>query len=170
MLERQAMGPKVLGIYLTYFERRYYISSAATPDQSLGIALGIFMDAGEKWEAWQGNVAFGMSAFHIEDLPSNYLGFVEAARGWNEKRVLVELGTMTPSSDAPYCAWSDCGTKTSLPPNFKHQPMIFKNGQWINVSWPSQLKIAPVESSPNTWWFISSESSGLWGRWFNQGE
>ena len=165
ILQAQPTGPRILGSYLAYYERRYSVSEEATEDQIIGIALAIFMDAGERWEKWQGEIAFGRSEFHIEDLPSNYLGFVSAANQWSEEEVLSQLGEFSLSHKSPHCAWSDCFASVwpRLPQNRTHQALVYKNKQWKSVEWPSSLQITPIDSSSNTWWFTGDASTGILG-------
>jgi RHS repeat-associated protein len=83
------------GIYGVYYERRYSISPKVAPEQINGVARGIYEDAGIRYEKWQSGFPFGTSPFANEDLPSNYLGFVQALRGWSEERTVSYLGDLT---------------------------------------------------------------------------
>jgi hypothetical protein len=73
----------------------YYVSGDATPDQAIGIALGIYMDWSVKFEAWQAITIIGpgsLSSFSMEDLPSHCVGFYAAATGQSVEQVLAQLG------------------------------------------------------------------------------
>jgi hypothetical protein len=80
---------------LTYVGH-YRISSEATHDDAIGIALGVYMDWSMKFELWEATVfVFGMdTAFAIEDLPSHYVGFYSESSGHPLAEVLMNLGAV----------------------------------------------------------------------------
>lgn len=161
----QAAGPLIGGKALVYYERTYWISPKVTPDQIVGVALGIYEDAGRRWEEWQGGFPIGTSRYALEDLPSNYLGFVRAANGWSESYAYSFLGKMNAvgAKVQPHCAWGNCqgSSQPKLPNNYEHQPLVLSGGQWVHVAWPNELQITPISSSADTWLFQSDATSGI---------
>ncbi len=162
--------------YGFFFERTYMISAGV--DDPLGVALGIYEDWSVAFEAWEGQFPFNLfttSSFSVEDLPSHYLGFVAAARGFdpndmssffaNYASVLgpVESATQKPPQfqSIKACAiqsgcYSPVGFLINAPiKNRQFTPMIQNSsGDWVNVPWPSELMITPVGSGSNTWQFV----------------
>ncbi len=166
VLPSQETGFSVLGMWVGEYERRYWVSGNVADDQIINVALGIFMDAGERWERWQGELFFGYSEFSIEDLPSNYLGFVRAVKGWNEAETLAHLGNLSARQGHPTCAWSDCSVATPylfLPKNTGHTPLIKDRDGWKNTSWPDALTITPINSDSGLWKFTGDQSVGWFG-------
>jgi RHS repeat-associated protein len=166
VLPRQPSGPRIpiLGGHAIYYERRYSISPKVTPEQISGVARGIYEDAGIRYEEWQGGFPIATSRYANEDLPSNYLGFVQALKGWSEERTMSYLGHFTPSKGPPYCAWAECTSPSqpSLPTNDQYQPLVLSGGQWTHVAWPNALSLTPaIASSPDTWQFTGESTTGL---------
>jgi RHS repeat-associated protein len=135
----------------------YRISAEATPDDAIGIALGVYMDWSMKFELWQSSLfVFGLdTAYAIEDLPSHYVAFYSEATGRPRAEVLVNLGAVA-TGDEPPRAWSwvlhwDNWIEIK---NFWFSPRVQDEvGNWCNVPWPDEMTMTPVDSDSGLWQF-----------------
>jgi RHS repeat-associated protein len=149
---------------LTYVGR-YRISSEATENDALGIALGVYMDWSMKFELWEATVfVFGLdTAYAIEDLPSHYLGFYSEASGRPLPEVLMNLGA-TGTDEEPPRAWDwllDRRNWVEIK-NFWFTPRVADDvGNWCNVSWPDAMTITPVSSDSGLWQFQGADCEGF---------
>ena len=170
------------GIRGGFFYRRSYSISGAAEDP-IGVALGIYMDWSVAFEGWEGDFPFyvlSTSSFSMEDLPSHYLGFVAAARGFDSNNMAPffayyadVLGPIEPTTEGPpqaampnLCGGLGCnvwyGPIAQALKNHEFTPKVQgTNGQRVNVQWPSELTISPVSSAPNTWQFMGEEHNRL---------
>jgi hypothetical protein len=85
-----------------------------------------------------------LTSFAVEDLPSDYLGFVMAARHLSPAQTFAYLGAVTGSNTQP----------TRAVRNYAFSPLV--NG--VQVPWPRELAITPIGSETGAWRFV-----GDWG-------
>jgi RHS repeat-associated protein len=171
---RGGFGP-TLGGRGSGFVAYYSVSGTIAPEQIPGVAIGILIDYETRWEELQGCIPFGapyQSSFSIEDLPSDYLGWMLAlnSEGGSVGEAMAEafslLGGAKAVSNVPHPVrsqpWIHEGSMTPtsvLMPirNREFTPLVStESGDWQNVSWPNELQITPIESSANTWQFAGS--------------
>ena len=150
------------GTYVGY----YMISGElSVEDDTISVALGIYMDWSRRFESWENTIMFSIggigTSFANEDLPTHYLSFVAAAKNMTQQEVIGILGPVT-------------GTNKPLPfslssKNFEFTPRIQNaDGQWHNTSWPEELTITPLDNSPEIWDFhreVSSMNYLKAGKW-----
>lgn len=131
----------------------YQISSDAKPEDTLGIAFGIYMDWGHRFEEWEGSSVLGLlsdSSFAIEDLPSHYLGFFMAATGLSRAQAFALLGGVEGTKEEP----------TRDIENHTYNPWVDDK----SVPWPTlmtSLMPTPIESGANTWEFVGGSCRGF---------
>ena len=111
------------------------------------VSLGIYEDYQKRFEAFEGTRASGYSmlltGFAIEDLPSDYLGFVMAAKGISKDEVFDALGDVVPVSNPPRPAI-----------NMSFYPLV--NGKL--VPWPEALSISPISAETGAWKYVSQSA------------
>jgi hypothetical protein len=144
-----ALGGKVWFQYVG----TYRISGNAEPEDALGIALGMYMDWGHRFEEWEGSFALGFgddTSFAIEDLPSHYIGFARAATGLSPEETFAVLGQFQGTDDEP-------------PRNIKNHTY----NPWVDdksVPWSdlfASLMPTPIDSGDNTWVFVRGSCAGF---------
>lgn len=138
----------------------------------MGVALGIYMDWSIRFESWQGGMPRGLvgpfTPFSIEDLPTQYLGFLEHATDMKLPELFTcYLGDVSSAENPPHIWLADESTPTDeligLPTverltNEGFQPMVLTDSGWQLVHWPEELRLAPVPSSNITWLFEGEET------------
>jgi RHS repeat-associated protein len=175
---RGGFGPADTG-YVAY----YSVSDPLPPDKIQGVALGILMDYELRWERLQGSLPFGpgaASSFAIEDLPSNYLGYIIGFNYCSEERnnavfdLFELLGGAKPVENLPHptkqVLWAEAHRIPKevsamnmhamvLPiTNREFSPLVNLEGEWQNIPWPEELQLTPIDSSSGLWRY---ERSGL---------
>jgi RHS repeat-associated protein len=126
----------------------YQISSDVNPQEALQIALGIYMDWGHRFEAWEGSApGGGGTSFAIEDLPSHYVGFFGAATGLSREQVFTLLGNFKGTNEEP----------TRDIKNHTYNPWVDDE----SVPWPSIMIMTPIGSGPHTWRFVGGTCGGF---------
>lgn len=157
---------------ITGYTAQYLVSGDVTPSQVMGVALGIYMDWSIRFEAWQGslprNLVGPFTPFSIEDLPTQYIGFVEDAT--DQKREVLfacYLGQLE-TADAPPHLWvsTEPGTPADGPDlpdierltNESFEPLVLTEQGWQHVPWPPELRFNPLPSGSTSWLFESDET------------
>ncbi|HRQ39138.1 MAG TPA: hypothetical protein PLD25_14605 [Chloroflexota bacterium] len=155
---------------LTGYTATYLVSNDARSTDVVGIALGIYLDWSLRFEAWQGRAPRSLvgpfTPFSIEDLPTQYLGFVDATTELKlEALFACYLGEVTAANSPPHLRQADPlpDEIITLPRvvrliNESFQPLVQSEGGWQSVRWPAPLRLAPVPSSPHLWLFESEET------------
>ena len=131
------------------------------------------MDFERRFEQWEGDNLFGYSGFTIEDLPSNYLGFVIDYEGNNinsRSDVFERLGPMIRTDSFPPRSTNpkDLSIHGSPPwfgsgealKNAEFLPMVNDGNGWTNVCWPRALQLpSAIDSSTGLWHFVRGETT-----------
>lgn len=157
---------------LTGYTGHYLVSSDITSEETIGVALGIYMDWSVRFEAWQGslprNLAGPFTPFSIEDLPTQYIGFFEDATGMKREEVFACYLGQLETADAPPHLWVSevPGTPADGPDlpeverltNHTFRPLILTETGWQPVNWPAPLRLNPIPTSSTTWLFDSEET------------
>ena len=158
------------------FVAYYSVSEGLTPEQKQGVALGILMDYEIRWERLQGTIPFGpggASSFAIEDLPSDYLGYIIGFNYCPEERndaifdLFELLGGARPVESIPHPTTQIMWTEASripqegsvmntyvmnIPiPNREFTPLVEIDGEWQNIAWPEELRLTSIDSSSGLW-------------------
>lgn len=157
---------------ITGYTGHYLVSADVDPEQIIGVALGIYMDWSIRFESWQGSLPRSLvgpfTPFAIEDLPTQYIGFIEDATGL-QRSVLFAcfLGEVKPA-EAPPHLWPVTEPHTisngPLLPRIKRltnetfQAMILTENDWETVRWPEPLRRNPIPSNYSTWLFEMEET------------
>jgi len=140
----------VLGKVRMWYIGTYRISSDASAQKAIRIALGIYRDWSRRFEAWEGSFPFGTgnnTSYAIEDLPSHWVGFFAKAKGISTAEVFMNLGGVE-------------GTNEEPPRNIRNKTF----NPWVDgesVSWPDPLTITPIGSGPSTWEFVGGRCEGF---------
>jgi hypothetical protein len=155
---------------LTGYTAHYLVSGDVRSADQVGVALGIYMDWSLRFEAWQGqmprNLVGPFTPFSIEDLPTQYLGFVNATNELEiEALFACYLGGVTEAEGPPHLQQADAAPDEmiTLPRvvrlmNRGFQPLVLTEKGWQSVQWPEPLRLAPVASSSHLWVFESEET------------
>jgi RHS repeat-associated protein len=163
---------------ITGYEATYSVSGNVTEDQTIGVALGIYMDWSIRFEEWEGNfprvIAGPRTSFSIEDLPSQYVGFFAAANNMTVPEVLAMLGGVESVDSVPHPNVYSASVAYRVAPNplpmavsiiqttplsserlrnTQFTPMVHTSEGWQNVSWPNELQITPISNSGGLWEF-----------------
>jgi hypothetical protein len=149
------------GIYPVSYHANYSVTGNATEDQATGIALAIYMDFEFGYELFQGEMSFGIygslqeSAFAIEDFPSDYVGFYAAVHeDFETSQVLRTIGPVEAADGTPprsTCLQPACDRHDLKNVDFAGMTRkVESNGRWVNVPWPEELQITPLNDS-NLW-------------------
>jgi hypothetical protein len=164
---------------ITGYTGFYWISGDLSQSMVDRVALAIYMDWSYRFEAWQGqpprSLVGPMTSFAVEDLPTQYLGFVSAARDLSPALIFnCYLGGVEESEDAPphLLLFEDYDVEPSAEPpglprltNPTFKPMVETADGWKNVEWPQLLQMEPIGSDSGLWRFAGDET------WYlNQGE
>jgi hypothetical protein len=171
---------------LATFVGSYSVSGAATEDQIIGIALGIYMDWSIRFEGWEGGLFFGFAelfsdtSFAIEDLPSHYIGFFAAANNISTAEVFEMLGGVEGTNAAPPRRGFPPVLLVSTPsPSFVYfaenriinrefTPLIVSGDGLTRVEWPSVLTISSIDYSSGLWAFQSEQTIYDFGSLFRK--
>ena len=157
---------------LTGYTGHYLVSGDIEPGEITGVALGIYMDWSLRFEAWQGslprNLVGPLTPFAIEDLPTQYISFVENATDMQIPVIFACYLGQAENADAPPHIWvsyqPESPTDESSFPEIDHltnktfQPLIHTENGWEHVSWPEPLRLYPIPSSISTWIFESDQT------------
>jgi len=146
---------------LTYVGN-YQVSGDATPEDTVGIALGIYMDWSMKFELWEASVfIFGINtAFAIEDFPTHYVGFFAKDKGVSYAEVFANLGFVEGTDQEPprFTDWPPANWEIK---NFKFTPRVQnEEGNWQNIPWPNAMTITPIGTDSGLWDFQGAECQG----------
>ncbi len=155
---------------ITGYTGNYLVSGDLMPDEATEAALGIYMDWSIRFEQWQGslprNLVGPFTPFSIEDLPTQYIGFMEAATGIERSVLFACFLGQVETADPPPHLWYEPGTPAdgvTLPRvgrliNKSFQPLILTASGWEKVNWPLPLRLSPLPSGQSTWVFDSEET------------
>jgi hypothetical protein len=157
---------------ITGYTGHYLVSGDVAPEQINGVSLGIYMDWSIRFEAWQGRLPRGLvgpfTSFAIEDLPTQYIGFIEDATGLQRSVLFACFLGEVKAAEAPPHLWpvTEPHTVSNGPvlPRIKRltnetfQPMILTQNDWETVSWPEPLRRNPIPSNYSTWLFEMEET------------
>ena len=157
---------------ITGYTAQYIVSGDVNPSEVIGIALGIYMDWSVRFEEWQGglprNLVGPFTPFSIEDLPTQYIGFVEDATQLKREVLFACYLGSVETADTPPHLWvsAEPGTPADGPdlPNVERltnesfDPLVLAEDGWEHVSWPAALRLYPLPSDSSTWIFDSDET------------
>lgn len=140
----------LLGIEFNAFQTRFSINQPLTESQALSVALGIFTHISLGFEEQQASVDWmksivgkPSSSFAGEDLPSNWMSFYRAAKGWSPDQ-LLEI----------------CGCIQNLDEGSNERNESFKP---LRQEWPKDLRDLKPEPPGKLWNVLSDEPRGLLG-------
>ncbi len=155
---------------LTGYTAHYLVSADVSSADHVGVALGIYLDWSLRFEAWQGqmprNLVGPFTPFSVEDLPTQYLGFIDATSELEiDALIACYIGQVTAADSPPHLRQADASPDEmiTLPrvvrlTNEGFQPMVSTEEGWQTVQWPEPLRLAPVPSSSHLWVFESEET------------
>ncbi|GIK57024.1 MAG: hypothetical protein HND44_21215 [Chloroflexi bacterium] len=155
---------------LTGYSAYYLVSGDVRSEDVVGVALGIYMDWSIRFEAWQGraprNLVGPFTPFSIEDLPTQYVGFVDATTELKlEALFACYLGAVEAADSPPHLRQAEAlpDEVIVLPrvvrlTNEEFQPLVLTEDGWQSVRWPGPLRLAPAPSSAHLWLFESEET------------
>jgi hypothetical protein len=157
---------------ITGYTAYYLISGDVAPEVTIEVALGIYMDWSVRFEQWQGSLPRSLvgpfTPFAIEDLPTQYIGFIEEAIGIERSALFACFLGPAKTANAPPHLWLREEPSTSvdsvgLPEvqrltNRTFQPLVLTADGWEHISWPAPLRLNPLPSSQTTWIFDSEET------------
>jgi RHS repeat-associated protein len=134
-----------------YFRVGYMVSEGLSHGETIGVALGILIDYERKWENRQGELGVRqpMSSYSLEDLPSEYLGFVQEVTGLSLEDV-VNHGLGGYDSTFSEIEWVIHRLALGAPKNFETRPLDPWSGTHRDWPKPFQL-VAPIESTSGMW-------------------
>lgn len=157
---------------ITGYTGEYRVSGHLTEKEVVGAALGIYQDWSLRFEEWQSQPPHGLfgplSPFAVEDLPSQYLGFLAEARNLTMTHLFAcYLGPVVGSDFGPPDFVLPEGENETNSNSGEEQagigrlqnksftPMVETEAGWQPVPWPVGLQMTPMASSPVTWEFVS---------------
>lgn len=155
---------------LTGYTAHYLVSGDARSEDAVGLALGIYLDWSIRFEAWQGQAPRSLvgpfTPFSIEDLPTQYVGFVEATTELSlEALFACYIGEVVAAESPPHLRQADTMPDEiiTLPRvirlvNKGFEPLVLTEEGWQTVPWPVPLRLAPIPSSSHLWLFESEET------------
>ncbi|MCA9901807.1 MAG: hypothetical protein H6654_02365 [Ardenticatenaceae bacterium] len=153
---------------LTGYTTTYRISGYLPKEQATAAALGIYMDWSIRFEKWQGGLPRGLfgplTPFAIEDLPTQYLGFIEDAQQLNRAELFTCYLDDLETADSPPHLWLIEPERNHPLPQIKRltnetfEPLILSETGWQHVVWPDSLLLHPLPGSSITWMFQSDET------------
>lgn len=157
---------------LTGYTAQYLVSGDVGPSDVMGVALGIYMDWSVRFEEWQGslprNLVGPFTPFSIEDLPTQYIGFIEDATHLKREVIFTCYLGQVETADTPPHLWvsTEPGTPADGPDlptverltNESFEPLVLTEAGWEHVPWPPALRRYPLPSSNTTWLFDSDET------------
>ncbi len=149
------LGPWLRGDFSANYEVAPYNSSLdeSLEDYIIRVSLGIYEDYQMRFEAWEGTRFSGFSmfvtGFAIEDLPSDYIGFLMAAKDMSQGEIFDRLGGVVPVDHPPRCLTGCVSVNASFNPlvNGKHVP------------WPEELNIVPIDAATGAWNHVSQSTN-----------
>lgn len=139
---------------LTGYSAYYLVSGDVRSEDVAGVALGIYMDWSIRFEAWQGraprNLVGPFTPFSIEDLPTQYVGFVDATTGLKLEAIFTcYLGAVQAADSPPHLRQAEpLPDEVIVLPrvvrltNEEFQPLVLMEEGWQNVPWPEPLSIS----------------------------
>lgn len=170
---------------ITGYTGSYAISGDLDLAGATTAAMGIYLDWSVRFEGWQAGPPQGLlgptSPFAVEDLPSQYLGFMAAAYNVPVARLVAcYIGPVTGSDDGPpdIVPYNSVGhdgvllaagtygpfptepfaegwTGLSRLDNPTFQPLVPSSTGWHHVDWPPELVLEPLPAGPGTWRYLS---------------
>ncbi len=157
---------------ITGYTAQYLISGDVQPSQVMDVALGIYMDWSIRFEEWQGslprNLVGPFTPFAIEDLPTQYIGFMEDATQLRREVIFTCYLGPVETAETPPHLWvsTEPGTPADGPElpeierltNKSFNPLVLTEDGWEHVAWPPELRRTPLPSSNTTWLFDSEET------------
>ena len=155
---------------ITGYTANYRVAGDVAAEDVVGVALGIYMDWSTRFEGWQGETPRSLvgpfTPFSVEDLPTQYLGFIDASTSLKLADLFAcYLGDVAVSEGPPHLQVIDehLDELLVLPTvdrvtNEGFHPMVLTEVGWERVSWPAQLRIKPITSSSKTWLFAHEET------------
>lgn len=153
---------------ITGYSAAYQIADQLDPSLATAAALGIYLDWSIRFEAWQAEPPQGLlgptSPFAVEDLPSQYVGFMAAALDTPVDRLIsCYLGPVSGSNEGPpdvvpanQTAAIDGWAGFARLDNPSFFPMTRTDGVWDHTRWPEPLQMSPLAPGPDTWRFVSA--------------
>ena len=143
------------------------IPSNISNTELAGVGAGIWVDYEKRYEAWQFqfyNPAGNHSAFETADIPSTYLGYVGAVKGFSYETIIMMLGGGHSSSTPPpghspwdletwdQCEILKCISGVCPETSARNDTIYLKSqnsaGQYRYLPYPSNLFIEPL----NEYW------------------
>jgi hypothetical protein len=156
---------------ITGYTATYAVSDSLTPAEATSTALGIYLDWSLRFESWQGDPPQGLlgpsSTFAVEDLPSQYLGFVAAAFDVPVGRLFAcYLGPVTGSNEGPpdfvpadlTLNHDDGWAGFARLDNQTFDPLVPTASGWIARPWPPELQLTPLPTGSQSWRFLTDET------------
>lgn len=153
---------------LTGHTATYRVSGYLPQEQAIAAALGIYMDWSLRFEAWQGGLPRGLfgplTPFAIEDLPTQYLGFVEDAQQLNRAELFTCYLDEVETADSPPHLWitepeqGDPIPEIERLTNETFEPLVPTETGWQHVEWPEALQMDALPSSSLTWMFTGEDT------------
>ena len=153
---------------LTGHTATYRVSGYLPKEQVITAALGIYMDWSLRFEAWQGGLPRGLfgplTPFAIEDLPTQYLGFVEDARQLNRAELFTcYLDEVETADSPPHLVITEPEQNDPIPEierltNETFEPLVPTKAGWQHVEWPEALQMDALPSSSITWMFQAEDT------------
>ncbi|MCA9996386.1 MAG: hypothetical protein KDE56_11595 [Anaerolineales bacterium] len=152
---------------ITGYKAAYRLSGRLRKADVIPAALGIYLDWSMRFEAWEAGLPRGLVApftpFAVEDLPSQYLGFVSYAKKMSlEALFACYIGSVTALEEGPPdLVLSDevAGTEGQVGimrlQNKTFTPMVPTEAGWQRVNWPKPLHMWAMSSSPISWQFLA---------------
>lgn len=152
---------------VTGYTAAYQISGHLHPQDVVSAALGIYLDWSVRFESWEAGLPRGVVApftpFAVEDLPSQYLGFVAQAKKMSlETLFACHLGSVVVLEEGPpdLLVVTETATAGDLVAirrlqNKTFTPIVPTSSGWQRVNWPKPLQLRAISSSPTTWKFLS---------------
>lgn len=148
----------------------YRISPHLREADAAAAALGIYLDWSVRFEEWQGQPPRGLvgplTPFAVEDLPSQYLGFLAQAHNTSVEQLFAcYLGPVSGSEDGPPDFMIPDSPKDgddwegiTRVQNRIFKPFVETETGWHYIDWPESLRMAAISSGPDTWQFVSEET------------
>ncbi len=152
---------------VTGYTAAYRLSGRLRKADVVPVALGIYLDWSMRFEAWEAGLPRGLVApftpFAVEDLPSQYLGFVAHAKKISlETLFACYIGSVSALDEGP----PDLLLSDDAPgvegqvgvvrlQNKTFTPMVPTQTGWQRVNWPKPLHMQAISSSPTTWQFLA---------------
>jgi hypothetical protein len=128
----------------------YWVSGDVPAALIHAVALGLYLDFGYRFEAWEGitPIIGWNTSFSVEDQPTHYLSMAAAILGLSQCEMMSLLGPVKatayepPSSIFPGSSIKNHG----ITPRIQNA-----NGNWLDVPWPSSVQL-DVTSADSRYW------------------